>query len=120
MSAMSIISDPHRGQIRGLSLSASQPAAAYEIDLVDLRDQSCPRGAAGTRGYGLCHGVTPIGRRLQVMRVFPSLWSQARHMRQEVPACLATGGVQTVVVNVAYTPRRGSRRLLRSQLPPEG
>jgi len=42
MSAMSFISEPHRGQSRGLSLSATRPVAASEIDFIHLRDQPRP------------------------------------------------------------------------------
>ena len=52
MKASIFIRDPHRVQTKGLSLFAAQTAAAYEIDLVYLRDQSGPRRAVGGLGDG--------------------------------------------------------------------
>ena len=42
MTAMRLIAEPHRRQMSGLPLSASRPAAALGIYLVDLRNQSGP------------------------------------------------------------------------------
>jgi hypothetical protein len=74
------------------------------IDLVDFRNQSRPRGAGGALGDGMCRGVSVGDGRRSSMRVSPANRGDTGDVRQTLPARLASGRVQAVVMDRANVP----------------
>ena len=99
------IGEPQRVQRKGFSLSAARPAAAYEIHLINLCEQSDPGGAGLHSGHGLIRSVLEgwaeahSGLRLVVLLL--ALGSQAQEVRLAVPCTTRSRRVQPITTNQA-------------------
>jgi hypothetical protein len=101
------IGEEQRGQTDGLSLFASQPAAAYEIDLVDFSDEPGPGGAAGGFGHSAGGWLRARVITLHTVCLPPPCRGVADDVSPLGPLPAAAGGVQTKISDKANSLRGG-------------